>query len=126
MARVYDAGALIALERELRSRTRWLAHEAALLDGDVYVPAPVVAQVWRGGPQATVSRALAGCWVTPMDDGLAREAGILLALAGTSDVVDATVVALARRTASDIVTSDVDDIRRLVIASGAPLRVLAA
>lgn len=126
MTRVYDAGALIAIERGRRSQSRWLAHRAALVAGDVYVPAPVVAQVWRGGPQAMVSRALIGCRVTPMDDELAREAGVLLALAGTSDVVDATVVALARRTASDIITADLDDIRRLVIASGAPLRVLAA
>ncbi len=39
--------------------------------------------------------------------------GRLLAIAGTSDVVDAHVVVCARRTGRAVVTSDPDDLRHL-------------
>ena len=79
------------------------------------VPAGVLAQYWRGGRgrQAVVSRLLRGCDIIPMSEGLAREAGMLVGTAGTSDVIDATVAILAAR-ADAVLTSDPRDIRHLL------------
>ena len=73
---VFDAGALVALDRG--DRTLWSDLKAATLAGvDVAVPAAVVAQVWRGSArQARLSRALAGCEIASFDD-VARAAGEL-------------------------------------------------
>ena len=91
---IYDAGALVAAERNVR--LLWALHDATLRrDLTPIVPAGVLAQVWRGGPQANLSRLLAGCRVTSLDESLARAAGTLCGQAGTSDVVDASVVVLA-------------------------------
>lgn len=112
---ILDAGALIAIERGDR-RVLSLCTVAAADGGDVVVPAGALAQVWRGGPrQATVARvvAAAGVAVEPLDEILARLAGILCGRAGTSDVIDASVVLTGRRHDGVIVTSDVDDLRRL-------------
>lgn len=121
---VYDTGALIALEAD--DRAAWLIHRRALwAGGQILVPAPVLAQAWRGGPQALLSRALVGCLVRVMDERQAREVGRLLAGAGGSDVVDAAVVVLAGATGSDVVTSDVGDLSALVEAGGLRIRLLA-
>lgn len=78
---VYDAGALVAAERNERSM--WLLHDAALRRGlSPLVPAGALAQAWRGGPQATLSRLLRGCTVTPLDEDVAREAGVICRPAG--------------------------------------------
>lgn len=111
---VFDAGALVALDRG--DRTIWSDLKAAALAGvDVAVPAAVVAQVWRGSPrQARISRALAGCEVASFDD-VARDAGVLCGKAGTSDVVDASVAVVAASLgASRLYTSDPDDMRHLL------------
>src|SRR5260370_15625690 len=55
----YDTGALVAAERN--DRRMWALH-AVLLAEEVapVVPAPVLAEAWRGGPrQASLSRLLA-------------------------------------------------------------------
>ena len=68
---IYDAGALVAAERNVRPL--WALHDAALRrDVSPLVSAGVLAQVWRGGPQASLSRLLTGCTVTPLDESLAR------------------------------------------------------
>jgi hypothetical protein len=78
----------------------------------------VVAQVWRGGSgrQVLVARLLTGTDVTPVDEGLGRRAGMLLARSGTSDAVDATVVCLAAD-GDDILTSDPGDLHALAHAA---------
>lgn len=117
---IYDAGALVAAERNVRPL--WALHDAALRrDVSPLVPAGVLAQVWRGGPQANLSRLLAGCTVTPLDESLARAAGTLCGQARTSDVVDASVVVLARVMASPVVTGDAADLRALAGAAGWPI-----
>ena len=58
-----------------------------------------------------------------MSEQLAREAGHACALAGSSDVVDATVVVLALSRDDLAVTSDEDDLKRLAEALGRPLRL---
>lgn len=117
---IYDAGALVAAERNVRSL--WALHDATLRrDLTPIVPAGVLAQVWRGGPQANLSRLLAGCRVTPMDESLARAAGTLCGQAGTSDVVDASVVVLSHAMRAPVVTGDTGDLNTLASAAGWPI-----
>ncbi len=119
---VYDTGALIAAEG--RDCTMWALHDGVLRRHlSPLVPAGVLAQAWRGGPQANLSRLIIGCTVWPLDEDAARAAGQLCALAGTSDVIDASVVVLARAVGAAIVSSDEDDIHTLIQASGVSLVV---
>jgi hypothetical protein len=82
------------------------------------VPAPIVAQVSRSPQQAQLRRFLTGCAVVPLGENEAHEAGQLLGRTRTVDVVDAAVVTVALRKKAMILTSDPDDIKRLVRASG--------
>jgi predicted nucleic acid-binding protein len=54
-----------------------------------------------------------GVEIVPLDAQLARACGELCAATGSSDIVDASVVILARERRDPIVTSDPDDLRRL-------------
>jgi hypothetical protein len=112
---VLDAGALIAVER--RDRDTVAVIEAARLDGRVVVvPAGVVAQIWRDGSrQAIVARLLGATEVTveALTDEGAQAAGVVCGSAGTSDVVDASVVIAARRHNATVVSSDRADLIRL-------------
>ncbi len=114
---VYDAAVLLAADRN--ERRSWAEHKARLELGVVpLVPAPVVAQVSRSPQQAQLRRFLAGCSVVPLDENGAHEAGCLLAMARTADVVDAVVVTVALRNKAVILTGDPIDMERLVRASG--------
>jgi hypothetical protein len=62
--------------------------------------------------------------VVPLGEREAHEAGRLLGMTGTADVVDAVVVTLALRQKAIILTSDPDDIARLVRASGREIAVV--
>lgn len=114
---ILDAGAFLAVEAgdhdlvALVKRERQ-AGRAPLTSGGV------VAQVWRGGHgrQAELARLLAGTDIRPIDDPLARRAGVLLARSGQSDAVDASVICLATN-GDDIYTSDTDDLRPLAEAA---------
>jgi predicted nucleic acid-binding protein len=120
---VYDAGVLIAADRS--DRRVWAEHRARLERGmRVLVPTPVVAQVSRSPRQAEMRRLLAGCEAVPLSEPIAHRAGALLGRSKTTDVVDASVVALAIEHAADIVTGDREDIDRLVAASGVRLAVV--
>ena len=108
----YDAGALIAAERN--DRRLWALHRRALERGIVpTVPAGVLAQGWRGGPQAQMSGLLAGCRIEDFDEARARSAGAACGVAGTSDVVDAAVVVGAAARRNLVVTSDPGDLTLL-------------
>ena len=117
MAAVYDAGALIAADRGDR---RFLSdHRERIAAGvDVVIPAAVVAQVSRSPQQATMNQVIRSAQVIPLDERAARSVGALLAEAGTADVVDGAVVAVARSFDAFIVTSDHDDIAALCEAAG--------
>jgi hypothetical protein len=110
-----DAGALVAVERNDRYAISLLAvvrREREL----VTIPAGVLGQVWRDGRrQARLARLLgaSNVEVEPLDEERARRAGQLCGATGTSDVIDASVVLCARARGQRILTSDVDDIRRL-------------
>jgi hypothetical protein len=110
-----DAGALIAFERNDRQVIA-LILRTLQRDGSLAIPAGVVAQVWRDGrTQARLARLLAAeeTEIPLLDDRGAREAGQLCGVAGTSDIVDATVVLCARARRHKVVTSDPDDLARL-------------
>lgn len=110
---VYDAGALIAAERN--DRGLWAQHRVRLELGIVpCVPAPIVAQVSRSPRQVQLRRLLRGCEVVALDEAGAHHAGALLGESGTADVADAALVSLAVSRAADVVTSDREDIERLV------------
>src|ERR1700688_8398 len=107
----YDTGALVAAERN--DRRMWALHAALLAEGVVpVVPAPVLAEAWRGGSrQASLARLLVLCEVEPMSEEQAREVGVLAGKAAHHDVVDVTVVEGAIRRHDAVVTSDDDYIR---------------
>jgi hypothetical protein len=114
---VYDVAVLVAADRN--ERRAWAEHKARLELGVIpLVPAPVVVQVSRSPQQAQLRRFLTGCVVVPLGEREAHEAGRLLGTTRTADVVDAVVVTIAVRRKAMILTSDPDDIKRLVRASG--------
>lgn len=119
---VYDTGALLAAER--RSTHLWALHDE-MLARDVVprVPVAVLAQAWRGGPQASLSRLLRGCRVEPDTEALGRAAGAACAAASRADVVDALVVVNALRYDAVVFTSDPDDLHQIAAALDVPLRV---
>lgn len=117
MSLVLDAGALLAYEREPRRLQPHLV--LARASGEqIVTPAGVVAQVWRGGPrQARIALLLAGVAEVALDPAQARRVGVLIGGAGTADVVDGSVVDLARD-GDEILTSDPRDIATLAEAGG--------
>jgi hypothetical protein len=121
---LYDAAVLVAADRN--DRRAWAEHKARLELGIVpSVPAPVVVQVSRSPQQAQLRRFLTGCAIVPLGENEAHEAGRLLGRTGTADVVDAVVVTMALRQKAMILTSDPEDIERLVRASGREVPVIA-
>ncbi|HEY5957228.1 MAG TPA: hypothetical protein VIV60_11770 [Polyangiaceae bacterium] len=112
---VLDAGALIAFERA-DPRMRALLREVLRTGTRLLVPAGVVGQVWRDGARQVPLRALLMAETTSvpaLDQLMAQAAGILCGRAGASDIIDASVVLTARLQHAVVVTSDVEDIRRL-------------
>jgi hypothetical protein len=112
---VFDAGALIAFERNDRTVVL-LVKRLFELRGAIVVPAGVVGQVWRSGArQVRLARLLAAplTVVEPLDDRRARAAGQLCGVTGTSDVIDAAVILSAREHRLPIATSDPRDLARL-------------
>ena len=118
MGVTYDTGALIAAgrgERRVRAWHRALPGRRAVPT----VPAPVVAQSWRGSArQAQLARLLAGCDVEVIDDGQARAAGGLAARAGTTDIAGACVVEGALRRRDLAVSSGPGDLQSIASAAG--------
>src|SRR5262249_59142765 len=91
---VYDAAILVAADRN--ERRAWAEHKARLEFGMVpLVPAPVVAQVSRSPQQAQLRRFLTGCLVVPLGEADAHEAGRLLGVTETADIVDRCVGTVA-------------------------------
>ena len=117
-ALVLDAGAFLAVERgdpAVGTRLR----SALQRNVDLRTSAIVLGQVWRDprGRQARLARLLRAVEVRPVDERMGRRAGVLLARAGTSDPIDATVVLVAE-SGDRILTNDPVDVRRLVTAAG--------
>lgn len=117
---VYDAGALLAAERNVEAIR---AFHRRLLGRRIrpVVPAVVLAQAWHGGPQPSLSRLLSGCVIEALAENAARDVGRLLAASRTSDVVDAAVVVSAASRGDLVVTSDPGDLDKLSAAFGVRL-----
>jgi hypothetical protein len=67
---------------------------------------------------------LPGLDVQALDEALGRRAGVLLGAAGSTDVIDAAVVALSHDD-DDILTSDPEDLRALAQAAGRHVELIA-
>ncbi|HVW28802.1 MAG TPA: hypothetical protein VHC69_25730 [Polyangiaceae bacterium] len=121
----YATGALLAAERN--DRRMWALH-AGFLAEEVAptVPAPVLAQAWRGGArQASLSRLLSLCEVEPMTEEQSRAVGRLASRSRHDDIVDLTVVEGALRRGDAVVTSDPEDVQRIAAAAGRRLPLAA-
>jgi hypothetical protein len=124
MTIVLDAGALVALERGDRDllaivKRERLAGRAPRTHGGV------IGQVWRGGRgrQARLSAAMPGLDLRALDGDLGRRAGVLLAAARATDVIDAAIVLLAND-GDEIYTSDPDDLVHLARTAGADVEII--
>lgn len=119
----YDTGALVAAERN--DREMWALHAGFLAEEVVpTVPAPVLAEAWRGGGrQASLSRLLTMCEIEPMSEDQARRVGVLAGKAAHDDIVDVTVVEGAARRRDAIVTANDAHIRTIAEAAGARLHI---
>ena len=111
---ILDAGFLIAVDRgEEPARVLLTVFQRRRIQ--LHTTDPVVAQVWRNGArQARLAAFLKTLRVHPLDDGKAL--GLLLARAGTKDVVDAHLVVLAATLGDAILTGDPDDLNVLAKA----------
>jgi len=118
---VYDAGVLIAAERN--DRAVWADHRTRLELGIVPVTtAPIVAQVSRSGRQVQLHRLLRGCDVVAFTQ--AHAVGALLGATGSADVVDAHVVLVAAASGASVLSSDKDDLSPLAARLPSPVRIL--
>ena len=123
-ALVFDAGALIALDRGARGVGAIMA-VAAQDDIEVITSSACIAQVWRDpARQARLAKALAGFLQWPLDPPGARRCGLLLADARTSDIADAAL-ALLIRDGDTVLTSDPHDIEHLLETTGTDARIRA-
>jgi hypothetical protein len=123
MGVTYDTGALIAAERN--DRRMWALHAAFLAEEvSPTVPAPVLAEGWRGGSrQANMARLLAMCEVEDITEDQAKAVGVLAGRAAHDDIVDVTVVEGAVRRHDGVVTSNHAHIEKLAQASRVQLRI---
>lgn len=123
MGVTYDAGALIAAERN--ERRIWARHRAFLSSRVVpTVPAGVVAQTWKDSSrQAMLARLMAGCDIEPLDNDQARRVGPLATKAATTDIVDASVVEGALRRIDLVISSDREDLKVIASAAGGSLQI---
>ena len=127
MARLQGVGGAIVLDAQglvklaegdpaVRARIR----EARQRGGDIVIAASTLAEVLRGGPRdAPVHQALRHVNVAPIGRELGRKAGELLGATGMSgrrDTVDSLLaaVALAQQRPVVLLTSDPDDMARLI------------
>lgn len=113
---IFDSGAVIALARG-DQRARAFVDRALEIGVELFVPSVVIAETVRGdGPRdAPVNRVLSAIdSVLVTDESSGRTAGGLLGRAGSSETIDALVVAGAFEIGGGrIVTSDPDDLRLL-------------
>jgi len=118
-----DSGALVRAEKNQRVEAivrKWLREGARLL-----IPAPAIAESIRGGPKDAAANRLikAVNHVANTSESICRDAGVRLGSAASAATIDAIIVATAEAyLATDILTTDSDDIRRL---AGGHLNVIA-
>ncbi len=124
MTLVLDAGAFVAVERGVSQVSALIKRE--LLTGHQPIThGGVIGQVWRGGTgrNTAIARILPGINIVPLDDELGKQAGVLLARTGSSDVIDAAVALLATDSGR-ILTSDPGDLAELAQAAGIDVKIV--
>jgi hypothetical protein len=122
MSLILDAGALIAFERGGRT-IQALLERAHREEVDVCTTTGAVAQVWRNASrQVLLGRLLRGIDEKELTRSRARTIGMLLAVANGTDVVDGSIIEIARD-GDEIVTTDPDDLVSLAEAAGKTLLV---
>lgn len=119
----YDTGALIAADHN--DRRMWALHAGFLAEEvSPTVPAPVLAEAWRGGSrQASLTRFLALCSLEEMSEQQAKSVGVLSGKAHHDDIVDVAVVEGAIRRQDAIVTSNHSHIRKITDAVRAKITI---
>jgi predicted nucleic acid-binding protein len=122
MTIVYDAGVLVAADRD--NRAVWAEHRVRLERGILpMTTAPVVAQVSRSPRQPRLRQFLRGCDVVPFDIAQAHPVGSLLRGSGTADVVDAHLMLVAASAGATVLTADPQDLSALAAHIAPPVRV---
>ena len=123
MTTLYDAGVLIAAERD--SRAVCADHRVRLELGLIPVTtAPVVAQVSRSARQVQLHRFLRGCEVISFEPSDSKAVGALLAATSLTDVVDAhVIIAAAELLTPTVVTSDPKDLSQLADQATSPIAI---
>jgi hypothetical protein len=117
MALVLDAGGLIAVDR-LDRNVGAILRVAQQEKMPVRTSAAVVAQVWRNGSlQANLARVLTGFDVASLDVQTGRSVGEVLALSRTPDVIDGHLGVIVR-SGDTVLTSDTNDIKKILSARG--------
>lgn len=120
---IFDAGALLALEHR-DPRMIQLVQDARAMGRPIVIPAPVLAQVWRGGRGRQIPIALLvrrkeqqSVQLAPLDELEAKAVGLLCAAVGHPDIVDAYVAFLSLLNGrAQVITSDPQDIARFSTA----------
>lgn len=114
MALILDTAALVAYERGDHKVTRTIRY--AQRNGEpVLTSTGCVAEAWRGGgsQQARLESLLRGTRELGLGPKTSRRIGVLRAIVGSADVIDAHVALLAGD--GDVVlTGDLDDLQRLL------------
>jgi hypothetical protein len=117
MALVLDAGGLIAVDR-LDRKVGAILRVAQQEKMPVRTSAAVVAHVWRSGSlQANLARVLTGIDVASLDGQTGRAVGEVLAISRTADVVDGHLGFIVR-SGDSVLTSDTNDIKKILNARG--------
>lgn len=120
-----DAGALIHVEANPRGRVYGACRDVLNAGTPALLPSVVLAQVWRASPrQAPLAVLRRMCKPVPFTDDVAEAVGRLLALAGTTDVVDAAVIIGAVSHNCAVLTSDPGDLGKLADAVGVPVPLI--
>jgi len=104
----FDTGMLVALERR-HAGALALLRACRLARATITIPAAVVAEWWRGEHRSLLDSSI----VEALSPQLAEQAGELLARAGGSNAVDATVVVSAAQRGDIVVTGDEEDLGKL-------------
>jgi hypothetical protein len=104
----------------------WLPHKRVLARGvRPVVPAAVITEVYRSGPQASLTRLLAGCRVDPLDEAAAKAPGILLGKCSLNPgAVDDSVAEGALRRGDAVVTGNASHLRALANGAGRGLEAI--
>ena len=115
---VLDAQGIVALAEADKNAFAW-ARRTDALGGDIVTAASTLAEVLRGARDARIHRILRRVTVVDIDKNLGRKAGELLGATGMSGhrcTVHALLaaVALVQRRPVILLTSDPDDLARLI------------